>query len=87
MPLSALAFYMHKHIVGGIVLNLFLVLIEVVYIFQSYGQSFLQPDIAVFRQNLESLEKLNTKWKLYRKVGISGVLRGMNTPPREVTLT
>ena len=38
------------------------------YIFQSYGQSFLQPDLAVFKQNLESLETLNTKWKLYQKV-------------------
>jgi len=36
--------------------------------FQSYGQSFLQTDIAVFRQNLESLEVLNAKWRLYRKV-------------------
>lgn len=36
-------------------------------IMQSYGQSFLQPDIDVFRQNLESLEKINAKWKLYHK--------------------
>lgn len=36
-------------------------------ILQSYGQSFLQPDIDVFRQNLESLQKLNFKWKLYSK--------------------
>lgn len=36
-------------------------------IMQAYGQSFLQTDIAVFRQNLESLEKLNSKWKLYKK--------------------
>ncbi|XP_052781970.1 exportin-6-like isoform X2 [Mya arenaria] len=36
-------------------------------IMQSYGQSFLQTDIAVFRQNLESLESLNSKWKLYKK--------------------
>ncbi|XP_052833798.1 exportin-6 [Octopus bimaculoides] len=34
---------------------------------QAFGQSFLQPDIALFRQNLESLETLNTKWKLYHK--------------------
>lgn len=40
---------------------------QFVAIMQSYGQSFLQTDIAVFRQNLESLEKLNTKWKLYKK--------------------
>ena len=35
---------------------------------QAIGQSFLQSDIHVFRQNLESLETLNTKWKLYHKV-------------------
>ena len=38
------------------------------FVFQAYGQSFLQPDIAVFKQNLESLEALNYKWKLYSKV-------------------
>ena len=36
---------------------------------QAYGHSFLQPDIAVFRQNLEALEQLNAKLKLYHKVG------------------
>ncbi|XP_076441128.1 exportin-6-like [Babylonia areolata] len=36
-------------------------------IFQAYGQSFLQPDITVFKQNLESLEALHYKWKLYSK--------------------
>ncbi|KAL8597658.1 hypothetical protein ACOMHN_031593 [Nucella lapillus] len=36
-------------------------------IFQAYGQSFLQPDIGVFKQNLESLEALHYKWKLYGK--------------------
>lgn len=36
-------------------------------IFQAYGQSFLQPDIGVFKQNLESLEALHYKWKLYSK--------------------
>lgn len=40
---------------------------QFISIMQSYGQSFLQPDIGVFRQNLESLEQLNAKWKLYRK--------------------
>ncbi|KAK7112089.1 exportin-6-like [Littorina saxatilis] len=40
---------------------------ELSSIFQAYGQSFLQPDIAIFRQNLESLEALNYKWKLYGK--------------------
>ncbi|KAK6169003.1 hypothetical protein SNE40_020137 [Patella caerulea] len=36
-------------------------------IMQAYGQSFLQPDITIFKQNLESLEILNAKWKLYNK--------------------
>ncbi|GFN87199.1 exportin-6 [Plakobranchus ocellatus] len=36
-------------------------------ILQAYGQSFLQPDISIFRQNLESLETLHFKWKLYSK--------------------
>ncbi|XP_053382051.1 exportin-6-like [Mercenaria mercenaria] len=36
-------------------------------IMQAYGQSFLQTDIAVFKQNLESLEKLHSKWKLFKK--------------------
>ncbi|CAH1795674.1 unnamed protein product [Owenia fusiformis] len=40
---------------------------QFVAIMQSFGQSFLQPDIGVFKQNLETLEKLNTKWKLYHK--------------------
>ncbi|XP_006823726.1 exportin-6-like [Saccoglossus kowalevskii] len=38
-----------------------------VAIMQAFGQSFLQPDIAIFKQNLEALETLNTKWKLYYK--------------------
>ncbi|XP_036369999.1 exportin-6-like isoform X2 [Octopus sinensis] len=40
---------------------------QFIAIMQAFGQSFLQPDIALFRQNLESLETLNTKWKLYHK--------------------
>lgn len=35
---------------------------------QAFGQSFLQSDIGIFRQNLEALESLNLKWKLYHKV-------------------
>ncbi|XP_031571842.1 exportin-6-like [Actinia tenebrosa] len=34
---------------------------------QAFGQSFLQPDIAIFKQNLEILENLNSKCKLYQK--------------------
>lgn len=36
---------------------------------QAFGQSFLQPDITIFKQNLEALENLNSKLKLYQKVG------------------
>jgi hypothetical protein len=31
------------------------------------GHSFLQSDIAVFRQNVQALEQLNTRWKLYSR--------------------
>lgn len=37
-------------------------------ILQAFGQSFMHPDIVVFKQNLEALEQLNEKWKLYQKV-------------------
>lgn len=37
-------------------------------IMSAFGQSFLQSDITVFRQNLEALETLNQKQKLYEKV-------------------
>lgn len=40
---------------------------QFVKLMQAYGQSFLQPDINVFRQNLNALEALNQKWKLYHK--------------------
>ncbi|XP_070580061.1 exportin-6-like [Ptychodera flava] len=40
---------------------------QFIAIMQAFGQSFLQPDIAIFKQNLEALETLNTKWKLYYK--------------------
>ena len=36
-------------------------------ILQAFGQSFMQPDIMVFKQNLAALEQLNEKWKLYHK--------------------
>ena len=38
--------------------------------FQAFGQSFLQPDIEVFRSNLEALEALNTNRSLYKLVSI-----------------
>ncbi|XP_059417114.1 exportin-6 [Carassius carassius] len=34
---------------------------------QAFGQSFLQPDIHIFKQNLSYLEVLNTKHKLYHR--------------------
>ncbi|KAF3700337.1 Exportin-6 [Channa argus] len=34
---------------------------------QAFGQSFLQPDIHIFKQNLSYLESLNTKHKLYHR--------------------
>ncbi|XP_013401009.1 exportin-6-like [Lingula anatina] len=40
---------------------------QFISILQAFGQSFLQPDIGIFRQNLEYLEELNEKWKLYQK--------------------
>ena len=35
---------------------------------QTFGNSFLRPDITLFKQNLSYLESLNTKHKLYSKV-------------------
>ena len=35
---------------------------------QAFGQSFLQPDIHIFKQNLSYLESLNSKHKLYHRV-------------------
>ena len=36
-------------------------------ILQAFGQSFLQPDLNIFRQNITALENLNVKWKLFSK--------------------
>ena len=47
-------------------------------VFQTYGQSFMQPDIDVFKQNLLSLQQLNTKWKLYQKVWKTNVIYDVN---------
>ncbi|XP_068003431.1 exportin-6 isoform X2 [Melanerpes formicivorus] len=41
-------------------------------IMQAFGQSFLQPDIHLFKQNLFYLETLNTKQKLYHKGPLLG---------------
>ncbi|EDO42656.1 predicted protein [Nematostella vectensis] len=40
---------------------------QFVSMLQAFGQSFLQPDITIFRQNLEALENLNSRCKLYQK--------------------
>ena len=37
---------------------------------QAFGQTFTQTDITVFKQNLQSLEDLNSKRKLYQKVSV-----------------
>lgn len=37
-------------------------------IMKAIGESFLQPDIALFKQNLAALESLQTKSLLYQKV-------------------
>ena len=38
------------------------------FVSQAFGQSFLQSDISIFRQNLQALETLNNKHKLFSKV-------------------
>ncbi|MGH0126135.1 UNVERIFIED_CONTAM: hypothetical protein FKN15_073535 [Acipenser sinensis] len=40
---------------------------QFIAIMQAFGQSFLQPDIHIFKQNLSYLESLNSKQKLYHK--------------------
>ncbi|XP_066990340.1 exportin-6 isoform X2 [Macrobrachium rosenbergii] len=40
---------------------------QFIQIMQAFGQSFMQPDITIFKQNLEALESLNSKYKLYHK--------------------
>ncbi|KAK3931087.1 Exportin-6-B [Frankliniella fusca] len=40
---------------------------EFLSILNAFGQSLLQSDINVFRQNLQNLEILNNRWKLYHK--------------------
>ncbi len=40
---------------------------EFLALMEAYGRSFLQPDIAVFQQNLAALEEVNRKWRLFHK--------------------
>ncbi len=39
-------------------------------VMEAFGQSFLQPDISIFKQNLAALDEANKKWKLFHKVGL-----------------
>ena len=41
---------------------------QFIQIMQAFGQSFMQPDITIFKHNLEAMESLNSKYKLYHKV-------------------
>ncbi len=41
---------------------------EFLAIMEAFGQSFLQPDISIFQQNLAALDEINKKWKLFHKV-------------------
>ena len=47
----------------------------ILFPFQSFYHSFLQPDITVFKQNLAALEVLNSKHKLFSKVGVASQSR------------
>ncbi|MPC08061.1 exportin-6-like [Portunus trituberculatus] len=40
---------------------------QFIQIMQAFGQSFMQPDITIFKHNLEAMESLNSKYKLYHK--------------------
>ncbi len=43
---------------------------ELLAAMDAFGQSFMQPDVSIFQQNLGALEQLNKKWKLYHKVSL-----------------
>ncbi|KAK9752797.1 Exportin 1-like protein [Popillia japonica] len=40
---------------------------QLLAVLRVFGQSLLQPDINIFKTSLNSLEDLNSKWKLYHK--------------------
>ncbi|KAH0561394.1 hypothetical protein KQX54_016533 [Cotesia glomerata] len=40
---------------------------ELVAILEIFGQALLQLDVNIFRQSLQSLEQLNTRWRLYQR--------------------
>lgn len=54
--------------------------------FQAFGQSFLQPDIHIFKQNLSYLESLNSKHKLYHRVSRVSTFRGQSGSRRKLWL-
>ena len=41
---------------------------EFLKVMDGFGQSFMQPDISIFKQNLTALQEINKTWKLYQKV-------------------
>lgn len=47
---------------------------EFLAVMKAIGHSFLQTDIAVFSQNVATLEQLNAKWRLYSKQVFKDVL-------------
>lgn len=51
---------------------------QLLAVLRVFGQSLLQPDINIFKTSLNSLEDLNSKWKLYHKVSIYLYLLGLN---------
>lgn len=40
---------------------------ELVNILEIFGHALLQSDVNIFRQSLQSLEQLNSKWGLYKR--------------------
>ncbi|RXG53590.1 Exportin-6 [Armadillidium vulgare] len=49
---------------------------QFIQIMQAFGQSFLQTDITIFKQNLLALESLNSKYKLYHKAAFKTSMLG-----------
>lgn len=40
---------------------------ELVAILEAFGQALLQSDVNIFRQSLQCLEQLNSRWRLYQR--------------------
>ena len=47
---------------------------QFIAVMRAIGQSFLQQDIEVFRDNIATLELLNSKWRLYDRPGFKETL-------------